>query len=411
MIIGFTWVLSISGTTSISFLDYQLSLGLGFFIIGLVLIFWMLSIVGRVISLLIHVPQTFLGHNETSFHKKGLQSLAYGLSAVAAGDIRMAQYYSNRTNRFLKNDFGLADLLTGLTARLTNDDKQTAKSFSKLMTHPETSILGLKALLNTAIEKNDFRYARILADRAYSQHPKNPWVIKQLYLMTLRNGDYDASFVLLDRLKRYSDIDKKSYKHDKAAIFMARGDTEKSFKQNPDFLPAVLEIIKIWIADGKIRKSTNLIKKTWADTPHPKLLDYWIQCAPKKAIKDTYAMLSWIENLHSYNANNAAGTLYTAECLLRLNQNNKSQELLKKSMSSTPTIRCAQLMHQLDPQGGWMDNFTSLRQNQTWICSITKQTYQTWKPVNNDGHFNSIIWDYPQSITKQIHNYRPFSLV
>ncbi len=396
-VIAVTWLLSLGGHITIDFAGYSLSMPFGIFILSAILMIWILSVIGRFLAIILGTPQQLLGHSEIANHKKGMQALAYGLSAVAAGDARMAQYYAGRTTRFLTHDFGLSDLLTGLTQRLNGHDKAAHQSFLKLMNQPETSVLGLKALLQTALDKNDIRYARILATRAYNQNPKQPWVIEQLYNLELRHKNYDSALVLLDRLVRYSDLTKTEIKDEKAIIYMAQGNIEKAYKYDPYSLPIGLMIIGKWIENNKRRKAMNAIKKLWIDNPHPKLIDFWIQCAPKKVMNNPLAMVSWAENLYRLNADNPASALYAGQTILRLGQKDQASRFIKTAMDGYPTMDCARVMHQLDPMGGWMDNIANLKQDQTWVCEKTGRINPKWMPVSLDGYFNSVVWDYPDA--------------
>jgi len=395
IVIAVTWLISLGGEAAFNVSDYTISMPFGMFVICMGVAIWGLSIIGRLILAVIFSPQTLLGHNALTEQKKGVQALACGLSAVASGDVRMAQYYSNRTMRFLKDDFGLAHLLAGLTARLLGHDNDAHQSFLNMMDQTETSALGAKALLQTALNKGDYRYARMILTRSYEKNPKNIWVIEQLYHLELRCGQYASALDLLDQWSKVGGPSKKDSAPDRAIIMMQMNDMAKAYKTNKNALAIGLKTIPLWIKNGKKRKAINAIKNLWSITPHPKLIDFWIQCAPKKALTKPILMVAWIEDLQILNKNSASSALYSGQALLRIGQKEHANRFIKNAMTLKPTIQTARLMNQMDPMGGWMDNIELLKQDKTWVCTQTGKIQSSWKPLTTDGHFNTITWMYP----------------
>lgn len=397
-ITAFMWLINIGGTVHVGFQDYDLTATLGTFIIIALGLFWFASIIYRTIKAFARAPKSIATYNEKKSHAKGLQALAYGLSAVAAGDAKSAQYYAKRTARFLNNDFGLSALLSGLTARLNHDDKKAIQSFNTLVDHKETSFLGLKGLLQIAIEKGDYRYARVLAEKAHKQSPKQPWIAQSFYQIALHTKDYDRALDLLQNLKKTDKENIDQWIDDESILYLMNDDHKKASKLNALSLPIALNNLKTWGKDNKRRKSLNLIKRIWGEAPHPQILDFWIKYAPKKTIDNTHAMVSWIEDLHRFHPQSPSGALYIAEAVLRLNQTEHATRFLRDAIKHKPTVRAYQLMHRIDPLGGWLENIATAHQDMAWVCHKTGKIYPAWDATNTNGDFNTIEWTYPDDI-------------
>lgn len=391
-----TWILDLGGFVHIDFIGYDIKTSMGCFIILCAVSLWLFSLAYRAIKSFINTPKSIATYQDKKNQKRGLQALAYGLSAVAAGDAKSAHYYAKRTSRFLKNDFGLSALLSGLTARLNNDDQTAIASYNSLIQYKETSFLGLKGLMQIAMEKGDYRYAKVLAEKAYNQSPKHPWVSETYYATLLKTKHFEKAYSMLPQLKKLLPDNKDQWIKDETIFTLQNGDAFKAYKINPTSLPALFACLDQWAEKAKRRKSINHIKKAWTHTPHPHLLDIWIKYAPKKTNGNIPAMVSWIEDLHRNNVDDASSALYIAETLLRLNQNEHATRFLKQAMAEHPTGRAYQLMHRIDPLGGWLENMTSANQDKAWVCTKTGKIYSDWSPTNDDGDFNTIEWCYPE---------------
>ena len=409
----FMWLATLGGHIAISFQSFELSASLGVFLVVSIIIIWIISIVVRAIDVVLSAPQAIAAYNEKRAHVKGMQALAYGLSAVAAGDVKHAKYYTKRTSKYLKNDFGLSKLLGGLTAKLSGNELETKKSFEALLDHKETSFLGLKGLMQTALDKGDFRYARVLAKKAYDQNSKQAWIIKSLYDLEVKTRNFAAALPLLKKLEKTKAINKFEAQYDRATIYLTLGEIEKSYKVAPLFLPIGLAMLNEWSGNGKRRKSISLIKKLWLVHPHPKLVDFWIQHAPKKTNDNIFAMIAWIEDLYQTHTGSAPASLYIGQSIVGLGQKDQAKRFIREAIKLKPTIRAYQLMNQIDTTGQWMDNVAYAHQDESWVCAQTGKVYGEWVALTPDHHFNSVRWGYVDEVRKaklSEHHTSPFFL-
>lgn len=379
---------------------YSLSTSAGVFILITIVAIYLLSLIGRVVHATLSAPKTIGRSLEKRHHRIGMQSLTYGLSAVAAGDIKAASYYTKRAHDLLKDDYGLVALLSGLTARLKGDEKEAEKSFQKLLKRDETAFLGIRGLLQTTMDRGDTRYARILARKAYAAHPHQPWIVKTLYGLELKNRDMDAAQKLLDQAQKINALSINNVRIDRAAFALYAKDPAKAYKIAPEFLPAILAILKDWGIREKRRKSLALIKKAWATQPHPDLIEYWISLAPKKAQGNAQRMIQWIEDLNQINPDNADANIYCADIALRFDYTAQANRFLMKAIDLHPTMRAYQLLSHLDPQGGWQDLMVKAHADTAWMCDMTGEIYPDWRAFNAAGDFNTLRWIRPDENRK-----------
>jgi len=401
LVAAFAWVWGLGGTVDIDAFNIQIQTSFGVFAILIITAFYITSFLGRVIMAVINAPRSLSKGYSNYSHKIGMQSLTYGLSAVAAGDAKAANYYTKKAVRFLTDDYGLVALLSGLTARLKGDEKAAEKSFNSLLKREETSFLGIRGLLQTAIDRGDYRYARVLARKAYDQNPKQPWIIKTLYNLEMRHRDTKAALPLLQRGNRIGAFDATQAKYDEAAIALSNDDLKTAYKIAPTYLPVALEMVKHYVANDKTRRAKNLIMEAWKINPHPQLLDYWMGLAPKKIQENAMRMMNHAEELQRTNADDASCNLYVAKIALRYDFTAQAKRFLELAMNEKPTMRAYQLMDKIEPMAGWADLIATAHQDKTWVCRLSGKIFGEWQAFDNENHFNTIEWNYPDMVREQ----------
>lgn len=400
-------VFSLGGNIEINAYGYDIRMSLGLFVLFAVVAAYVLSLCFRAVRKIIKTPDAIRHYNDKRHYHTGMRSLTYGLSAVAAGDVPAATHYTNKARRLLSDDYGLVALLSGLTARLKGDEVEAEKSFQSLLTRHETAFLGIRGLLQTAMERNDIRYARVLARQAYAMNPKQAWVIRTLYDLELRMKDFDAVMPVLRQGIRTKALDKERAFKDEAAIALYRHDASTAHKLSPQWLPAILAVLPTLPP----RKARKIIENTWKKTPHPALLEHWVTLAPKKAEGDALKIMAWIEKLYLSNPDDASGNLYVAEAAISYQQEKQARRFLNKALELKPTIRVYQLLariaesesHDYKQAQAWMELAPTATHDKTWVCTKSGRLYHEWRAyADNDRYFNTVEWAYPDAI--RIHN-------
>lgn len=399
--LAFIW--AFGGDININAYGYDIRMELGAFIILSAVVFYILSLIFRALRKVAATPQTLQEYSHKRNYKTGMQSLTYGLSAVAAGDLRAATHYTNKANRLLADDYGLVALLSGLTARLKGDERQAEKSFKALLNRDETAFLGIRGLLQTALDRQDIRYARVLARQAHTMNPKQPWVIKTLYDLEIRMKDFDAAKPLLKQGVKTKTFTREQAAKDEAAILLHQGQKDRAYKMAPLWLPAILAILP----EQSPRIAKKLIEIAWKEKPHPALLDHWITLAPKKSEDNIQKTMAWIEKLYAFNPDNASANLYVAEAAIAFHLNKQSKRFLDKALQIKPTIRVYQLLariaenesHDYKQAQSWMELAPSAAHDMTWVCTKSGRLYDQWQAFSdNDTYFNAIEWTYPDQV-------------
>ena len=216
--------------------------------------------------------------------EQGMDTLARGMLAVAAGDASQALTLSRKADSLLSSDPQPLTLLLAAQARQLNGDEAAAGEYFKQMTQtPSTAFLGYRGQIVQALNAGDETEARRLAQKARSLQPQAPWVLDLLYHLEARAGQLDSAKTLTQEALRHQLLPRAETTLRLATLntlaardALASGRTEaalglsgEAIKQAPRFLPAALIRAQSLIASDMQTRAWRFIRAFWAVTPHP----------------------------------------------------------------------------------------------------------------------------------------------
>ena len=77
----------------------------------------------------------------------------------------------------------------------------------------------------------------------------------------------------------------------------------------------------------------------------------------------------------------------------------KAKAELKTALKIRETSEICNLMAKIDKSVDWQKRAQNAELDKSWHCPQTGTWYQDWQLYSDAGHFNSIIWDYPQKFS------------
>lgn len=424
------WLAGHTGSLAFEFGEYRVTMHLGVALVGL-LAFLLLSIgVYRVYSAITHAPKTLNKYNAQRRNAKGQRALSLGMTAVAAGDAKVAAYQAYRAQKFLgedsKNSGGLVLLLDAQAHRLNGDEAAANKSFAALIQNPETAFLGVRGLLQAALDHEQYDKARDYAEEALRLHPKQPWILRIVYDLEVRDQNWSAALGLLKRLEKVGGFSKIEACEERAAMETAQGldfaADEKfenaahhyrlALKQEAGFSPAALLLADLYERQDKQAKLRALLEKSIKADAHPELIARWATFGRVQYGDDALAQMQWMERLKKLSssvnvvialAETAIDAALWGEARGYLNQ---AQTLSAPNVAAKVFILLVRLEEETDGDdvaiASWLEEAANAPADPVWFCSASKMTLPEWQPFSPfDGAFNSVIWGYPFGVLDQ----------
>lgn len=414
------WVVNRPGMVEMNWLGYNIHAHLGFVLLALLIALCLILLLYKLFLSVVNFRKFLSQRAARKREKRGYRAFTLGLSAVAAGDGTAAAYQAARMRKLLPDgNMGLSYVLDAQAARLKGDKNAAQAAFDKLLANEDTAFLGLRGMIAMAAEQGDTAAALSYARQVSNVHAKQPWVIKTLYGLELREGQWENALITLKRAQKHKIVDKDKAASDRVAIALQQAEEalrddkrmvaqrylQKAHKLDKKHVPAAIRLASFYADTGKRRQAVTVIKDTWRLNPHPELAELWARTAPKVRKKSGSSQLDWFEKLVALKPDSVEGQLAIARIAIDEHLWGEARQYLVQAEKSQPSARLYRLWAQLEEGQDHIDSAQTMLKKATdaeaekvWACTETGRVYKHWSPIAGPhGSFNTIVWGYPRS--------------
>lgn len=417
------WIAERPGSVHIEWMSYDLTIKLGFFLLMIAALVIAAMVVHAVISLLLSIPSRYKSYRGAKDHEKGYQALTRGLSASAAGDLKQAARESRRMQKYLDGkSHPLMLLLQAQVARMEGEPEVARAHFTTLLESKDGAFIGIRGLLGDALDRRDYNEAQRLIEKALRLYPKHDWIIEAAYGVYIHQENWSAARRMLKRGLKHGVFTAAQVHEDEAAMLLIQADAhehsgdiqaalslvKKAHKAAPDFLPATLELARLYTQADKRRHAVTLIQKVWQTAPHPDLAKIWLTLVPRRGQDKPAKRLSWAEKLVVLNPDAADSHLLAGRIAMEQSLWGPAKTYLERAES----LRAGKdvyflLAERARRSGGDAEEIKayeakaeSAPPSYAWVCSETGRIYERWQPFSpvKGGAFNTIRWQKPRPL-------------
>lgn len=405
------WIADRPGTVRLEWMAYTFTVHVGLFLLFTLAIILCSIFIYNTITAFVKLPSSWRRYKSVRNQEKGYEALTIGLTAVAAGDTKVAVTQAKRAEKFLKDDTGLPLLLKAQSARLDGRESDALDNFAALLEDKNAAFLGVRGLLQAALDNEDFDKALELATHAMNLHSRQPWILRVVYDLHIRLRNWDEALSVLYRLEKAKAVEADRARADRVAILIAQseeaqaGDAtkllQKAVKIDPSFAPAVVRLARLYLNGSQRRKAVSLVKKTWKRQPHEDLVHIWMLLLPARKSDESLARMRWIEELLKVNSDNAPGQFAAGKIALEEKLWGEAREHLIRAAALQPTTGVYERLAALEERSGqsnaaaegWHEKARAADPDYIWTCGETGRTYSAWSPLAQPhGAFNSMAW-------------------
>ena len=415
------WVAERPGVVRLEWLDYRFTVHVGLFLLVSLLGVLLSIFIYNVIRTFVDFPKSYRRYLEIRQREKGYRALTLGLTAVAAGDTKIAVYQAHRVTKFLPEDRGLPLLLQAQAARLDGREEDARQSFIALLESPDAAFLGVRGLLQAALDMRNYPKALELAHQALKLHPKQKWILRIVYDLQIKLRDWAKARETLYRAEKAGAFLPDKARSDRVAMLLAEAEADmennnrlaalekakKAIKYDPAFVPAVSLAARLYNQTGNRRKAVRLVEKIWAVNPHPEFIAIWDALAPAGQSKKPLERLNWLEKLLSINGDAPAGLIEAGRMAMEESLWGQARSYFTRAEALAPGASLYRHLAELEERStkneeaalAWLEKAAHAPPEKIWICSETGRIYERWHPIAPPhGAFNTIRWDLPQGV-------------
>lgn len=412
------WIAAQEGAVAVQWNDYDLTVNLGVFLLGVVFFTLIVVAAFRLFGAIVAIPDSFSRRRNEKSRAKGFKSLTRGFVAIAAGDAKKATQYAKEVRALMPDERGLPLLLEAQAARLRGEEQVARHSFEALLADKDAAFFGIRGLLKSSLDEGDTLKALDYAKTALAENPKQPWILKSVYELELDNRQWEAAAKTLERVRKAKVLDDATATKDEVALLLLLAEQdrlgghedaslrkiERAVKLDPAFVPAVVKLAEYHLLKGKQGKVVALVERAWKTNPHPDLVTLWDRIAPEIKANDTTKRLRWFEKLIAIKPDAAEGQVAAAKAAIAAGLWGEARAYLTVAENLRPSSQIYRVRADLEEQAthntmavkDWLQRAADAAPDPVWYCTRTGHIYDRWSPVAEPhGSFNTIAWGHP----------------
>ncbi|QIG48016.1 heme biosynthesis protein HemY [Nordella sp. HKS 07] len=393
---GFAWIADRPGTIVIRWLNHEIETsvvaGLAGLILAMLALWFLLGLLRRLIG----TPGAIGGYFRFRKARRGYESLSRGIIAAGAGDGASAQRFATIAAKSL-TDEPLLKLLEVQAAQLKGDRGKVRQGFEAMLNSPETEALGLRGLFAEARQAGDLVAARGYAERALKLNVAHGWASSALLAIQSQARDWDSALVTLETQRKAGQAPADKVKRVKAVLLAAKalaaetGDRNaaldwalEAHKLDPSLVPAAAMAVRLYGADGALRRAWRVASRTWALQPHPDLAEAYAYARPTSPAQERYER---VRRLIGSYAGGIEGAFALGRAAAEARQWDDAAKALEPLLSSEPQARVCATMAEVEEGRGdkgrareWLARAVRAPSDPMWVIDGAASPY--WTPIS-----------------------------
>ena len=419
--LGADWLVSAGGGLRIAIANYELNLGplqtVLVVILALVALWILLKIVGFIVALI-----RFVTGDETAIsryfdrnrQRKGFQALTDAIMAMASGEPKQAMAKAARAEKYLERP-ELTSLVTAQAADMSGDHARAEAAYRRLLKDDRTRFVGVRGLMKQKLAEGDIDTALGLARHAFALKPRHQEVQDTLLSLQAQTSDWKGARATLAEKARHGGLPRDVVKRRDAVLALgeakevfAQGNTIEAReaaisanKASPDLIPAAVLAADTYVADGKPKLATRVIRKAWEARPHPDLAAAFARIQPDETPEERLKRFEMLIRIHPEDPESR---LLQAELSIAAGDFPAARRALGGMVEDKPNSRVLALMAAIERGSGaddavvrgWLARALIAPRGPQWVCDKCGTVHDHWSPVcSNCGAFDTLAWRQP----------------
>ena len=370
------------------------------------------------LTTVVHLPQAWRRRRRLRRDRAGQRALARGMVALASGDAPLARRQAARAVRFLPGA-PLTLLLSAQAARAADDGAAARRAYAAMLDEPPLALVGLRGLLDQALQEDDRVAALELAARARRLNPKAPWLGDHLLALETRAGHWEEAAATLADMARYGRLSPARARHQRGVLLHqqscvaeAAGELGSAARLaaraqalTPNLAEPACHHARLLLALGRKRAATRAIERAWRAAAHPTLATVY---AALHAEESALARVGAFQRLASHNPEAAESHLAIAEAALAVQLWGEARHHLTRAAAivapALPSRRLCLLMAEVEqrehPGGGdtreWVARALAAPPDPVYVCATCAGESAEWHALcPKCGGLDALAWRVP----------------
>ncbi len=416
LVTGAVWLADHPGSVEIDWLSWHLSTSVPVLLLFLLLIAGALFYLLRLIAAIARFPADFSARRRASKQHRGYQALSDGLAAAAAGHAKQASKMAARAEKLLA-DPSLTRVLSAQTAQLTGDESAERLHYEAMRERPETALMGVRGLLELALDQNKHDQALVLAREARTLAPGDGALAELLFNLLMETGQLaEAQDLLTDAGKRKA-LNREQTARRRGLVLNERarraerdGDAndaiafaKQALSADPTLADAALRLARLQAAQDLLRQAATVLEKSWKIEPLPEIASAYANLVPDEA---PLQKLRRLEKFAALQPDAWATQRILGETALAAKLWGQARKHLLAAAEIRPTAGLLGLLSRLELEEyknqtaaqAWLVRVPD--PDPDWLCGTCGGHAATWSlECPSCRTIDSLAWDAPEPVT------------
>ncbi len=411
------WVADRPGAVTVDWLDWRLETSVPVLLAVLLAIAAGLTLLLRLMAGLAQLPSRWAGERRQRLRRKGYLALTDGLVAAASGQAGRAKKLAGRAQKLLE-DPALTGFLSAQAARLSGDHEAARDHYQRMLERPETTVLGLRGLLEQALARHDDSAAIDLATRARAFSPDDGWLVETLFVLLLKRGRLREAHDLIADAGRNKALPatvlarhRALVLNERAARAEASGDRRdavtlagQAATSDPGLTAAALRLARLQATAGRPRRAAAVLEAAWARQPVPALARAYADLVPGETPLQRVRRL---EKLAARRPADAESALALGEASLEAKLWGQARKHLLAAAQARPAVRPFTLLARLEQAEyhnetaarAWLDKAMAAAADPAWVCRSCGHVAAEWATLCPAcDAVDSLTWSTPRPL-------------
>ncbi len=346
--------------------------------------------------------------------QRGLQALVEGMTALAAGEPKIALARAQRAEKLLARP-ELTNMLSAQAAELQGDTERAAKYYKRMLEDRRTKFAGVRGLLRQRVSQGDRETALRLAEKAFELRPDHGETQTALLELQAGERDWQGARKTLRARQRSGGMPRDLFQRRSAVLALQqaadladKGEAERAQEAaqeanelSPTLVPAAAAAARAYAVQGKPRNAVKLLKKAWSAGPHPELAAAFADIAPDESPR---ARLDRFQPLLGLMPDHPETRMLKAELLIAAEDFPAARRAIAGLVEDKPTARVLTIMAAVERgEGsddavvrGWLAKALGASRGPQWVCDSCQTVHGSWVALcDNCGAFDSLTWREP----------------
>ncbi|MGY6634309.1 MAG: heme biosynthesis HemY N-terminal domain-containing protein [Alkalilacustris sp.] len=346
--------------------------------------------------------------------QRGLQALVEAMTALGAGEPKLAMARAQRAEKLLAKP-ELTNLLSAQAAELQGDTTRATEYYKRMLDDRRTKFAGVRGLLRQRLNQGDRDTALRLAQKAFELRPDHAETQNALLQLQAGARDWAGARKTLLARQRAGGMPRDLYQRRSAVLALQQaadlaeaGETDRAREAaleanelSPGLAPAAAEAARAYAAQGKPKYAVKILKKAWSAMPSAELAAAFADIVPEESPR---ARLDRFKPLLALAPDHPETRMLQAELLIAAEDFPAARRAIAPLLDTAPSARVLTIMAAVERgEGsddavvrGWLTKALGASRGPQWVCDSCQTVHGRWVAVcENCGTFDSLSWREP----------------